>query len=360
MDCFAVCAPGLEGLLTAELDGLGIRRPRQVRGGIDFRATPRQLYAINVWSRVASRVVVRVAQFRATTFAELERRAGEIDWTPWLGSGARPAFRVTSRGSKLFHTDAIVERLARACGGQGDSDDGDGAQLFVVRVEHDAFTVSADSSGDHLHRRGWRLGIAKAPLRETLAAAMVLASEWDRAAPFVDPMCGSGTIAIEAALLAAGRAPGAGRAFALERWPSFQPGTWASVQADVRRADAEAATRSFGPIIAADRDAGAASITAENAARAGVGALVEVRSAPLAATLDALPSPAGWLVTNPPYGGRVGGADLRDLYATLGRAEGWHVGLLAADPALVRQTRLPLVERFRTTNGGIPVTFSAT
>jgi putative N6-adenine-specific DNA methylase len=358
MDCLAVCAPGLERLLAGELGGLGVHRPRPIHGGVEFAASTRQLYAANVWLRTASRIVVRAARFRAASFAELERRAAELDVSPWIGPGTEPTFRVTSHGSRLYHTAAIAERLGRVLGG-GTGRSGQ-TQMVVVRVARDVVTLSVDSSGEHLHRRGWRLAPAKAPLRETLAAAMVLASGWDGATPFVDPLCGSGTVAIEAALLAAGRAPGAARGFAFEGWPSFQPGTWASVREDVRQAEVAAAGRPQPLILAADRDEGAVRTATENAARAGVGAAIEVRASPLAATLAALPSPPGWLVTNPPYGARVGGADLRDLYATLGRATGWHIGLLAADTALARHAGVPLTERFRTTNGGIPVTFLAT
>jgi putative N6-adenine-specific DNA methylase len=227
----------------------------------------------------------------------------------------------------------------------------------VVRVAHDVVTVSVDSSGAHLHRRGWRRATAKAPLRETLAAAMVMACGWRHDVPFVDPLCGSGTVAIEAALLAGGRAPGRGRSFAFQHWPSFAPGTWASVCADVARADRAASSVTIAPIVAADRDAGAVRAAIDNAARAGVAGAVVVRRAPLAATLDALPSPPGWIVTNPPYGARVGGADLRDLYATLGRASDWGLGVLAADRVLAGHTGRPLTEQFHTSNGGLPVTF---
>jgi putative N6-adenine-specific DNA methylase len=354
MDCLAVCAPGLEAVLAEELQALGLRPARATRGGVPFRARERGLYAANMWLRTASRVLVRVGTFRASTFADLERSAAALDWSPWLHDGIRPVFRVTSRASRLYHTGAIAERFERAV------PSGDGTeQLVVVRVRNDMVTVSVDASGEHLHRRGWRLATAKAPLRETLAAAMVLASGWDRSGPLVDPMCGSGTIAIEAALLAQGRAPGGGRDFAFRQWPSFQPGTWASVVADARKADEQATSAPPVTIVAADRDAGAAAATAENAARAGVTGWLDVRTASLSETIAALPEPAGWVLTNPPYGARVGGRDLRDLYATLGTvtAAGWRLGLLSADHKLAGHTGARLSERFRTDNGGIPVTF---
>jgi putative N6-adenine-specific DNA methylase len=379
--CFAVCTPGLEPLLADELRGLGIRQERGDRGGIAFAATTRQLYAANLFLRTATRVLVRAASFDAPTFAALEREARRVPWDRWLAPGTRVAFRVGSTASRLYHTGAIAQRLGgvvpgevERSGGEDDDDSGDGAaagrQLVLVRVVRDRVAISLDASGEPLFRRGWRQATAKAPLRETLAAAMILATGWDGSTPFVDPLCGSGTIAIEAALLARGMAPGRQRDFAFRRWPSFEPGTWASV-----RGQAAAAVRPERPVtvIAADRDPGAVRATCGNAERAGVADALEVRQASLAdleppAADDARSSvrPAGWVVTNPPYGVRVqAGRDLRELYATLGAVvrrvfSGWGVGLLVADPALAAQSRLRLAARFRTSNGGIPVRFLAT
>lgn len=360
MDCLVVCAPGLEPVLDEELASRGIRRRRVVRGGVEITATTRQLYATNVWARTASRVLVRAARFRATSFRDLESHLASVDWSPWLDGGQRLAVRVSSSASKLHHTGAVAERVARTLPGTDDPDAPE--QLLVVRIHRDTVVASVDSSGEHLHRRGWRLATAKAPLRETLAAAMVLASGWQPDAPLVDPLCGSGTIAIEAALIATGRAPGAARDFAFRRWRSFEPGTWASVRADVQRAEASVDLSTMPVIVAADRDAGAVEAARANAARAGVAELVDVRRAPIAETLASLPTPPGWIVTNPPYGARVGRGDLRNLYATIGKvATGgrpWRIGMLVADQVLAGHTGLTLQERFRTSNGGIPVTFT--
>ena len=243
-DALAVCAPGLEGVLDEELAALGVRRRRVTKGGVSIRVSTRELYAANVWLRTASRLLVRIGRFRATGFRDLEREVAAMDWSPWLAEGSAVKLRVSSGSSRLHHTGAIAERIENALGGgdsrrNGDHGDGD-TQAFVVRVQRDVVTISVDASGDNLHRRGWRLATAKAPVRETLAAAMVLASGWRGDRPLLDPLCGSGTIAIEAALLAQGRAPGANRTFAFQRWPSFEPGTWASVHADVQRAEVAA------------------------------------------------------------------------------------------------------------------------
>ena len=372
---FAVAAPGLEPLVADELRALGAAAVAPEPGGVAFDASPAQLYAANLRLRTASRVTVRLATFEARAFHELERRAAGVPWERVVAPGGAVAFRVTCRKSRLYHSDAVAERVAGAVvrriagaavvgAGAADEerDDGDDvpAQLVVVRVFHDRVTISADASGALLHRRGWRQAVAKAPLRETLAAAMLLASRWDPRRPLMDPMCGAGTIAIEAALLARRAAPGLGRGFAFERWPELDAAAW---DAERDRAEAEMLDRAPAPIIASDRDAGAVAAARSNAERAGVAGDVEVVQRPLSA-LEA-PAGPGWLVSNPPYGARVGeSGPLRDLYARLGqvaraRLGGWTVALLTADPRLDAQLRLQLAERFRTSNGGIRVRCTA-
>ncbi len=344
-----VCPPGLEDLVAAEIAGLGARRTRVHKGAVATDLTSRQLYAANRSLRCATRVLVRVAGFTARSFSDLERRLGEVDWAPWLADGARPAYRVTSRGSQLVHTRAIEERFAAALGaGHPEGPE----QLVVVRVSRDRFTVSVDSSGAPLHMRGWRQATAKAPLRESVAAGMLLAAGWGPTTPLIDPMCGSGTIAIEAALLAAGRDPGADRPFAFQQWPSFEPGTWASVTATQENPVATCPA-----IIGSDRDAGAIGAARSNAERAGVADLVEFRQAPIS-DLEAPDGGPGYLITNPPWGGRISpGGDLRNLYATLGnvaaeRLPGWGIGVLAADRDLARQVRPGLTETLHLDLGG--------
>lgn len=350
--CFAACAPGLERFVRAELLALGIRAPFDRTGGVEFQATTRQLYAMNVWSRIASRVLVRVSTFDASTFADLERGVERIGWSRYLPPGSGASFRVTtSKSAALYHSGAVTDRLTRILG--------EGEQLVVVRIGSDnRATMSVDSSGEHLHRRGWRLAVAKAPLRETLAAALLTAAGWDGSAPLLDPLCGSGTIPIEAALIARRRPPGLDRRFAFQGWPSFEPGTWASVIGAAKAGLAMSAGRL--PLIrGSDRDPGAIEAATANAERAGVRDDVAFSVCSLS---SAVPSAgAGWLVSNPPYGARVASAaDRRNLFARYGaiarhEGEGRRVALLASDIGLARHCGVPLVEAFRTTNGGIAV-----
>ena len=364
-DTLVVTAPGLERITVRELAALSVSPSGDMEpGAIPVRASLQSLYTMNLNLRTASRITVQGANFRARSFAELERKARAVAWDEWLRDGMRVRLRVTCRKSRLYHSDAVAERIAGAIGARvhlhveekdDDTQEPNDAQLVLVRLLRDECTIRFDSSGANLHRRGYRQATAKAPLRETLAAAMLLGAEWDPATPLLDPFCGSGTIAIEAALLARKIAPGKHRTFAFTNWPNFDAALWRSAQDQAQ--SRETARRA--PIIAADRDAGAIAATTANAERAGVLTDIEAREQALSALEP--PREAGWVVTNPPYGVRVGEVpQLRNLYATLGRlgrerlAE-WHCALLSAHPALEGALEWPLEERFRTTNGGLNV-----
>ena len=372
---FAVTAPGLEPLAEAELRALGIGGTAEP-GGVAWTGDAAQLYAATLRLRTASRVVVRAAEFRAKTFFELERHARRVPWERWVPKGGAVRLRVTCRKSRLYHEGAVAQRVMEAIAHRvgavaapatapgDDEDDGDGGagQLFIVRFVRDTCTISADGSGALLHLRGYRQALAKAPLRETLAAAMLLGSGWDGTAPLVDPMCGSGTVPIEAALIARRIAPGLAdadrspRACAFTAWPEFNAEAWAGV---VDRAREEIRPAAGVAIVGTDRDAGAIRAADANAARAGVGGDVDFAVRAVSA-LEPPPGP-GWVASNPPYGVRVGERDpLRSLYAALGRtlrdrAPGWTLALLSADPRLDAQTGIPVTEALRTSNGGIPV-----
>jgi putative N6-adenine-specific DNA methylase len=386
MNCFAIAAPGLEPLLADELRELGIKGSA-VAGGVEWNGSESSIAIANLWSRLASRVIVRIGEFHARTFFELERHAKKLEWQKYLAPNAAVQFRVTARKSKLYHTGAIEQRLQEAMGRQlkrdvviaGSTDDeeaevigeqgradevtaADGrrklnAQIFIVRVERDEFTVSADTSGALLHRRGYRQAVAKAPLRETLAAAMIRGARWNPRSPLVDPMCGSGTIAIEAAMIARKIPPGLDRKFAFLDWPEADAARWSSL---VSHARGQIIARAPAAIAASDRDAGAIEAARSNAERAGVAADIQLAVQPISAA-GPVGSGPGLLITNPPYGERVGDAKaIRNLYAQLGnvaRAKfgGWELAMLSANKALESQTQVDFDERFKTTNGGIPV-----
>lgn len=397
---FAVAAPGLEPIVAAELAGLGLAT-RIERGGVAWDGTLAELYEANLRLRTASRILLRLGQFRARTFPELERHSRRLPWAEFIAPGRPVHLRVSCHKSRLYHEKAVAERIRRAIdevigigttptrpgqpadpagehrhdhAGAGapdemervgeamdPDDDGAHAQLVVVRFHYDRCTISLDTSGALLHRRGYRQELARAPLRETLAAALIIASGWTGDAPLVDPFCGSGTIPIEAALIARRIAPGlahppdAPRRYAFQEWPGYDPELWDDIVARARNEIRPAAPT----ILGADRDRGAIAAATANAQRAGVLDDIEFANHPLSALEP--PPGTGWLVTNPPYGVRIGErAPLRDLYATLGkiareRLPGWRIALLSADPRLESQLQIPLEHHLTTRNGGIRV-----
>ena len=364
---YIVTAPGLEPLVRTEAERLGLSLGDSEPGGIEFTGSLHDVGRANLWLRTATRVLVRVADFSVRALGELERKGTELDWKRWLPRDRPVQIRVTSRKSRLYHQKAIAERLAVGlvkggftlavkAAGEEDDESADPSQLLVVRLLRDHCTISLDSSGSLLHRRGYRLATAKAPLRETLGAALLAAGGWDRRAPLVDPFCGSGTIPIEAALLARGIAPGRQRPFACERWPSWDAKQW---REELARADAAVLPKSPALILGADRDAGAIAAARANAERAGVAGDIEFRQQSLSDL--APPAGPGWLVSNPPYGVRVGDVKLlKGLYGRLGEIargslEGWRLMLLLPEQPLERPTGLSWKEQFRTNNGGLKV-----
>ena len=409
---FAVAAPGLEQLVSDELTALGISGHERVDGGVEFEASRRQLYEANLNLRTASRVIVRLAEFKALTFADLERRARRVPWEQVIAKGGAVTLRVTCRKSRLYHSDAVAERIARdlvermnaevsTTREHGDERSGsepnlllldetdqerrgdwgltpisprkqgrrggltpisatptsprENAQLIIVRFDRDRCTISADSSGAHLHQRGYRTSVTQAPMRETLAAALIMASDWDRKSPLLDPFCGSGTIPIEAALMSAEISAGKNRSFQFMHWPDFDAAQWKQVLAE---SNSRVRHDSGVSIIGSDRNAAALRAARENAERAGVNDMLRFEKAD-AERLTA-DQPVGWLVSNPPYGVRLGDrAESQRLLSRFGQRlvdefAGWRIAILAPAGA-ERLVGFPLETRLKTTNGGLRV-----
>ena len=362
---FAVTAPGLEPYAAQELRAFSAIGVHATVGGVEFGGERRDVYRTNLHVRTASRILVRLGEFYATAFSELRKKAGRLPWEQFLAPGQPVAIKVTCHKSRLYHSDAVAERVAGAIEdrlGQNtprqtgnDEAESNPAQLIVVRLNHDRCLISVDSSGELLHRRGYRLATAKAPLRETLAAGIVMASGWTRDAPLVDPFCGSGTIAIEAALLAKHLAAGRARRFAFMDWPGFEAALWQSLLEAANPQSVSTPPR----ILASDRDAGAIDSARANAERAGVADCIEF-SRRAVSTIEP-PAGPGWVVTNPPYGVRVSqDRDLRNLYAQFGnvlRAKflGWQVAVLSNSAQLLGQVGLNFDQSISLINGGLKV-----
>lgn len=362
MELRLVCPPGLEHAVSREAAALGLTgRPRYLRagqhgGGLGFEGGLEALYRANLWPRTAERVLVRLGRFRAGSFADLEAGARRLPWADYLPPGRRLRVRAECRRSKLYHEKGVAQRVAEAAGAEL-SDDEASSQIVYVRVEDDEAVLDLDASGEPLHRRGYRQAVAKAPLRETLAACLLLESGWDPATPLLDPFCGSGTIPIEAALLARRMAPGRARRFAFMEWPSFDAALWKRLTEEAAAGELPAAP----PIAGSDRDEGAVASSRANAERAGVADSISFSHAAVSAAEP--PPGTGTVVANPPYGLRVQGrGDPRDVYAQFGklvaaRCPGWRVALVCPDESLARATGLALFPGPSTKNGGLDVRF---
>ena len=355
MRLFAVAAPGLEGVLEAEVRALrGVSEVAGVPGGVEMTAGREGLYGANLRLRTATRVVVRLGEVEARDFARLRKRAAALPWEELVAPGTRVETAVTVRKSRLYHTGAIAERILGAASDRlgRDAAAGEHPLRVAVRGDDDRFVLSVDSSGELLHRRGWRTEAGPAPLRETLAAGVLLLAGYDGREPLLDPTCGAGTFVIEAAAIATGRAPGVGRSFAFERFPGHDAALLERLRAElVAAVHAPAA-----PIAGSDADAAIVEVARRNAERAGVGAAVALS----VAALESLGTggPAGLVVANPPYGHRLEtGVALYRALGRFARAGGHRLALVASDEKWLRaagrpRALLPLV------NGGLRVTLA--
>jgi putative N6-adenine-specific DNA methylase len=342
---FAVASPGLEMPLCAELVPLaGVEDARVVEGGVEFSGAIGAGMAANLHSRIATRILLRLGELKARDFAPLRRSLAKLPWQSFVPRDRALRIDVSTSHCRLYHTGALAETVELAvadCVGalpkrekRPDAQEDDDCTRILLRGQDDRFTASIDSSGALLHRRGWRLEAGRAPLRETLAAGVLALCEYDPALPLVDPMCGAGTIAIEAAALARKIPPGRGRAFAFERWPVHDAQACQRLRESVSTHAPVAA-----PIVASDRDSRAVEVARRNAARAQVEDAIRFAVADFGQ--DEIPRTPGLLVINPPYGHRLGQRSqalrlARGLGQTLlARYGGWRAGILCPDPQFV-------------------------
>lgn len=366
---FAACPPGLEPVLAREVEGLGLSKARPVPGGVEFEGKLEAAYRANLWLRSATRVLLRATEFRARSPEDLFNHAREVRWEVLLGPS--PLRVEVSLHASRMTSDSLVERTLRDAIASRFEDQGirgphtregpEGPhgpdQLLIVRLDENRLTVSLDSSGELLHRRGYREATAKAPLRENLAAGILLAACYDGSAPLMDPMCGAGTFPIEAALIARNLPPGLHRSFMFERWPSFKEATLRHLKA---KALEQALDHSPYPILGQDLHPGAIAATRANATRAGILDGIQLAAADFFATPAPDTSP-GWIVLNPPYGKRVGAhAEIGRLYQRIGAKlrqdfAGWSFAIVVPEPSLYGALRLPESERLILPHGGLKI-----
>ena len=354
---FAVTTPGFEPVCAEELQKLKIAATSQF-GGVEFHGGLLELYQANLWLRSASRVLVRLGEVTARDFPTLYRKLLRLPWGRFIKPGTPCDIRVVCHRSRLSHSGRVAETALQAiCKSLGAVVDPLGSpQQILLRIEDDRCQVSIDSSGELLHRRGYRQASVAAPLRENLAAGCLLALGYDGSQPLIDAMTGSGTFAIEAALIALRRAPGGGRRFAFMDWPKYRYGLWTQLLQQARQTEKPALDAA---IFAIDSNPKAIAATEQNLVSAALEGLVRVQCLPMQ-QLAAEAAP-GLLICNPPYGERIGRtAALQALYRDIGRVyadvfAGWDGALVCPDAELVRATGTPFEPLIRFSNGGIRV-----
>ena len=357
---FATVALGVEELTAAELQRLGASDIQMVRGGVSFGGDRRILYRSLLRLRTASRVLVQLGSFPCGSPQELYDGMRTLPWTELLTPTMTLAVDCTLRDSAITHShfaalkakDAIVDLLRDTTGSRPNIETKTPDLRVNLHIAKNRATVSLDASGAPLDRRGWRLDRNEAPLRETLAAAIMLHTGWDGTVPLLDPMCGSGTLLLEGAAMALGQPAGGGREFGLMRWRDFDRRLWERLLQEEQAAAASSLTV---PVLGYDRDPRAIIACRENARRAGLEYAISFDRRPFEETEPC--GHQGVLVMNPPYGVRMcDKSELEGLYRKIGevfkrRFTGWTAYLLAGDLELARLVGLKPARRFVLFNG---------
>jgi 23S rRNA G2445 N2-methylase RlmL len=363
---FATCAPGLEPVLHDEVKSLGLSKVERQVGGVYFEGTLADALRANLWLRTAIRVLMRVARFEAADADALYAGARTVEWERFVRADGTLIVDAHTSSSALDHSlfieqrvkDAIVDHL-REKHGTRPTVAKENADLGVyAHIFRDRCTLLVDTSGESLHKRGWRTFQGRAPMAETFAAALVLLSRWDRRAPLIDPFCGSGTVLIEAGMIARNMAPGLYRErFGCERWPGHDAKLGEKLRAQARAAATPSKTR----LIGRDLDAKTIEGAKENLRAAGLADAVELEHGN-ALVFEPRKGWGAWIVSNPPWGERIGeDRDVARLYREFGswlrqNAAGFHVALLVQSGAISHELGLKSAESTRVLNGGIDCT----
>lgn len=366
---FAITTPGLEPICLNELKTLplSIHRPSAVPGGVEFKGRLQDCYLANLHLSTANRVLMRIGTLKASSFRQLEKKLSDIPWEVYLFREPLPRINITSRHSRLFHSDAIGERFRasiinrfnvparRSLGPQPKLP----PQVLFIRVVDDHFTISLDSSGELLHKRGTKKDVGRAPIRETLAAAILTLAGYEGQEPLLDPMCGSGTFPMEAAMRGQKIPPGWYRDFAFTGWPCFRPRLWAYIR---KQAATQIARWPRPFIFASDNDSGTCKALSKRIDEFGFGNAVQVLQKNFfdvdPRTLT--PNP-GLVVINPPYGRRLGNRQTgEELFFQICQRlkqtySGWRMALLAPHQRLGKMVPFE-TESYVVHHGGLKLT----
>ncbi|MBF0549956.1 MAG: class I SAM-dependent RNA methyltransferase [Deltaproteobacteria bacterium] len=311
---FAVTVPGLEPVTAAELHRLDVENITELGGGVAFSGHLEDGYRANLHLRSAGRVLMRLAEFRAGAIEDVYRKTQAVPWDTFLSQGSLPEVKLSLQGAYLDHPGLITRTIIDGVRGSletlgwssqdfGRESDEDHGQAVYVRMEGKRCTLSLDMTGERLHKRGYRVYPGRAPIRETTAAGIILSSGWEAGEPLLDLTCGSGTFAIEAAMLARNMPPGRNRTFGFSLWPAFKKRTWEYLK---KQAEGQILEQAPGPIHASDIDPMALDAARQNAEAAGVLGNLTLDQYDFTQTAaPGVAAPTGLVVANPPYGNRL-------------------------------------------------------
>jgi putative N6-adenine-specific DNA methylase len=361
---FATVARGLEALAAQELMELGAQGVEPGFCGVGFVGDRILLYTVNLWARLPFRILLHLDSFPCQDAQDLYRGIQHLSWKNYVTPGHTFAVDATGKTQQLNHThftalqvkNAIIDQQRRQFGDRSVIDTQNPDVRINVHLHQESCIVSLDSSGGSLHRRGYRPAIGTAPLKESLAAALIRWSGWQTDLAFMDPLCGSGTLPLEACLQGLNIAPGLFRQrFGFETWLDFDAPLWQSLQAEARE---KQLTRLPMPIWGSDRDPTVIDQARFNAQKCGVAECIWFEAIELQEI--AAPCDRGILICNPPYGERLGrDQDLGSFYRRLGkilkqRFQGWMVFILSGNKALSQAIGLKSSQRIPVHNSAIP------
>ncbi len=368
----ATCAKGFEYLLVDELIALGGKDVAEQLGAVRFSGDLEMAYRACLWSRLASRILLPIANFKAADDAALYQGVGDIRWDKHMLSDATMAVDVHCYQSKISHSqfaaqrvkDAVVDQFRRVTGQRPTVERLQPDVRLHVSLKNDIANLSIDLSGKSLHQRGYRLAAGEAPLKENLAAAMLYRSGWVKNHAslkyLIDPLCGSGTIVIEAAMIACDIAPGILRDyFGFYGWQQHQASIWEKLLSEAKERKEQGLKQTDIEFHGYDRDRDLLEIASENSRVAGLSSVINFSAQNLNQLKNTQSTSGGLLITNPPYGERLGDKErLKKLYRELGSLLrkhflAWNVSLLCSDDELSRQIGLRAVKKYRLNNGPI-------
>lgn len=358
---------GLENVLAEELKQLGATEVHPVKRAVECRGDTTFLYRANYEARTALRVLLPIHSFKIFTEKDLYRQAQEVDWSQYMNVDDTLAVEAVVAGQVLKHSqyaalltkDAIVDQFRERYKRRPSVNTGAPTLRIHVRANGTLCDLLLDASGDSLHKRGYRRDSVEAPLNEVLAAGMILLSGWDAQSPFADPMCGSGTLPIEAALMATRQAPQFYREtpFGFTKWKNFDAALWKTVKAD---ADAQKRSQLDFPIAASDMNPRARNATSINAMAAGLEKMIRIEKKPF--DLAIKPAPHGTLIMNPPYDERIPLYEAEEFYRRIGDVfkknwTGWTAWVISSHKDALKRVGLRASRRIELINGALECSF---